>query len=219
MKLIEMNFNEKSIALIGNGSNTSLNGNIIDNFDIVVRFNSGILTDNISLNKEYVGSKTSLSVWNWWVIDGIKDNLTKDEIEIANFLEKEKIPVLFTARAYRTNERNFIKGIPVCVYNKMSNFDVISIGKIPNDIYDDCENNFKYKEPTSGLSLIFYLLKYYKPQNITLFNWTLDGKHYFDNEFYDIMTDKNKNSNFHSGLKEFSIIHELMKSYPNLKYG
>lgn len=219
MKLIDMDFNEKNIALIGNGSNASLNGDIIDNFDIVVRFNGGILRDNISFNKDYVGNKTTLAVWNWWIIDNKKDKLTAEEIKIADFLEKEKTPVLFTARAYRTNERNFIKGIPVLVYNKMSNFDVISIGKIPNDIYDDCENNFKYKEPTSGLSLIFYLLKYYKPQNITLFNWTLDGKHYFDNDFYDVMTDKNKWNNTHCGGTEYKIINELMKIYPNLKYG
>ena len=37
MKLINIDFNNKSIALIGNGTCTSLNGDIIDSYDVAWR--------------------------------------------------------------------------------------------------------------------------------------------------------------------------------------
>ena len=218
MKLINIDFNNKSIALIGNGTCTSLNGDIIDSYDIVVRFNGGIIHDNVKKHADYVGSKTSVGVWNWWTLDGERDLLDNEQKEITKTLEMEKIPVMFSARKYETKTLEKIKDIPMDIYKRMNDFDVISIGKIPDTIYIDIEKKFSYLQPTSGLSFIFYLLKYYNPSKITLFNWGLDGKHYYNNKFYDIMIDKRQWGLVHNGLNEYAIIYQLMKSYSNLTY-
>jgi len=199
----------KSLAIIGNGTNTKKYGKFIDTFDEVVRINGGSLWKSINDNYEYVGTKTSLIVLNNWNIN-VKTNIlpSLDVIDAHKYAIENNIPILYSRRDIINTPLNMTtNGIPIEIMKVIFHN---TIGAITKNVYDEIEKLYNYKFPTSGLKTLFYFLeKGYN--NISLFNFGYSGKHFFDEKWYDIMLDSNKESSYHNGRIEREIIEDLQK--------
>jgi len=172
------------IIVIGNSPDIMKHkkGKLIDNFDIVVRFNE------FKYIPEYTGKKTTI-----WV---------------TYYATDKKIDCKYKIFLYNCNKFNYdiktnTKKMLGC-FNILGIYDNNSIvRKIPNDVY---YYKNKYILPTSGLSLILYLLKFNKI--IHIHGFSFDTTHYY-NDYEQYLTNKTITPHDYDAEKE--IINNLIK--------
>ncbi|HHT23177.1 MAG TPA: hypothetical protein GXZ87_07700 [Bacteroidales bacterium] len=196
-----------NIAIIGNGCNTKKYGSFIDSFDEVVRINGGAMERAISENSEYVGTKTTLAVFNNW---NFKTDIPThpDVLEAHKYAIENNIPIAYSRKNIIIRKGNELKnGIPIEYLDKVPKQTIFGITK---DLYDYIEQLYDYKHPTSGLKILFYFLKQ-GYRDIALFNFGFTGVHFFDKKWHDVMTDKRFEAHYHNGKIERDIIEDLQR--------
>lgn len=190
------------VAIIGNGTPTDGNGIIIDTFDEVVRLNGGGSPNSIRGKETSVGTKSTINCINTWSSSKYTVKIINEAVDYAN---ENNIKLLYASRKLiKWPENKLDSGIPIGF--KHSN----DIGTIPRSIYRRIKGEYNYKYPTTGLAVVFYFLEQ-GYEEVGLFNFTFNGTHYFDNEWYDPMTDTNsvQNEDSRSAELEFNIIKNL----------
>ncbi len=183
----------KKILIIGNGTSI-LNFNnmsqIIDSFDIIVRFNDYKICDF----ENYVGSKTTF----WIISDFVAlDLLTKYKELLDNYYILIAIP-------YKTKEYFDSKILEIKKNLEKNNINTKNIKIIPKKYSQSIQYkyNFCNSWPSTGLISIFYFLSKYK-------NITIHGFDFFDNKEKIHYFNDNCVSN-HDSLKEKQIVYSLI---------
>lgn len=172
------------IIVVGNSPDImkEKKGKLIDNFDIVVRFNE------FKYVPEYTGKKTTI-----WV---------------THYATNKKIDCKYKIFLYNCNKFNYdiktnTKKILSC-FNNLGIYDNKSmVRKIPNEVY---YYKNKYVFPTSGFALILYLLNFNKI--IYIHGFSFDTSHYY-NDYTQYLT--NKTMTIHDYNAEKEIIDDLIK--------
>lgn len=156
----------KKIILVGNGPSLSKSylGNIIDNFDDVVRFNNY----EISGFEEHVGNKTTI-----WARNNSKTVKVRD----TSVFDK----VLIVSPAWNFGNTNSIKKNYKNGFVIPSSFSL----KIQNLLgLNDNRFNRRRGWPTTGIITLYYFLSIYKVVYICGFDHFENGNHYFGSEKY-----------------------------------
>lgn len=198
----------KNVAIIGNGALTKKYGDLINSFDEVIRLNAGASFQAINENYEYIGDKTTIVAINHWGTNLYEPCYLKNDYIIAyEYINTNNIPILYTGRDAKKYPKNrTINGILDTIYPRIT-CKVLDV--INNDIYNLIYKEYNYEKPTSGLKVIFYLIKN-GYTDISLFNFGYTGVHFFDKDFYDYQTNcKIDLNNGHNGKIEMDIINDL----------
>ena len=164
------------VLLVGNApfDEEQENGEYIDSFDIVVRFNGYVVEGY----EKYVGTKVTHWFSNHWHILKNKDYLPEKKMTIKNKyiiespdpdFKMEHIKNFQSIPCYYKN-----KFFPQNIYNKYFK------DKVSCDIDNKCFPDY----PSTGLVTIFYFLEKYEKIYITGFNFLELGKklHYYSNK-------------------------------------
>ncbi|WP_241651005.1 glycosyltransferase family 29 protein, partial [Rosenbergiella nectarea] len=165
----------KRIALVGNGPSEidTRNGEIIDKFDIVIRFNN-FMTDGFE--KDY-GKKTDI-----WVRNSAGNDI-RNKIDIGEYSA-----VIWEADyhhfPFHYDDLHTINSQLTLHPDKISNFDSIT--------HQLLSKKYQITQPTTGLITLFYLVTFVRPVKIGLFGFTFKeqepqyvNNHYFDNRSLD----------------------------------
>jgi hypothetical protein len=180
-----------SVAIVGNGGSLKekKDGNLIDSFDVVVRFN------NFHISEQYikhVGSKT-----DFWSNTFYKDIKSR----------KEDLPILCPLPL---NMPGFTELYDTNISLMMSNFQKTTF--IPEYIYQDlCElmpnhKTRKRKDPSSGLCMIFWFLE----SGFTITKNNLFGFDFFSSTNHHYFSHGKSPSENHEGHVEKEILKSLI---------
>ena len=175
-------FNNKSIAIIGNAQSLFDQelGKEIDAHDIVIRMNSGLIKDPKSQ-----GNKTTI-----WA---------------SSFPLKEK----------EINEK-FNPKYVFWITPKLSVKPVYSISlhkkmfMLPFFIWESLYQKLDETRPTTGLSIIYFVLEYCNAKKVDLY-----GFDFFETKSFYL--EKIRTDTPHDFLKEKNFVHSLVKKYNNLQ--
>jgi len=152
------NIRDKNIVIIGNG--TSLIGKncgkLIDEFEIVVRFNKYELNKKIECD---LGSKVDITVYGFGNVKRINNIIKNDE------------SIKFISSSQKTN-----KEIQTCLkFNNEKQFNYID-RTIHNEIHNEIHCPDEYRL-SNGILMIMLCLKY--NNKVTICNFDHNSKHYY----------------------------------------
>ena len=175
-------FNDKSVAIIGNAQSLFDHelGNEIDSHDIVIRMNSGMIQKSISQ-----GSKTTI----WASSFPLKENVVNNEFNpkyIFWITPKLSVKPLYS----------------ISFHKKMF--------MLPFNIWEELFKNLDETRPTTGLSIIYFLLEHCNPKNVDLY-----GFDFFETKSFYL--EKIRTDTPHNFSKEKEYVFSLMKKYKNLQ--
>lgn len=202
-----------SIAIIGNSSNVldERMGAYIDNFDVVCRMNNY----QIESYENYVGSKTSLYV----------TSLSNRPEKTKQDLVKQNIESVFVTRplsakyAYNAAIGEMLKN-----YGIVKDMDPVFVSEQTFDeMYNllDLNNENNGKNPTSGLTFLYVLLKKVEFKTIFItgfdfFDPLADKMHYYKGDFFDKKENIGLISQYHSRNSEIKIFQNLIAGKENV---
>ena len=175
-------FNDKSVAIIGNAQSLFDHelGNEIDSHDIVIRMNSGMIQKSISQ-----GSKTTI----WASSFPLKENVVNNEFNpkyIFWITPKLSVKPLYS----------------ISFHKKMF--------MLPFNVWEELFKNLDETRPTTGLSIIYFLLEHCNPKNVDLY-----GFDFFETKSFYL--EKIRTDTPHNFSKEKEYVFSLMKKYKNLQ--
>lgn len=176
------------VIIVGNGSSLldKNNGELIDSFDIVVRFNSY----TIEKFEKQVGTKT-----NYWF------NTVNFSNKLTNFRTNAKYDRIYWHSWHWSKETD--DGYKAFV----SHFKDKEIIKTSKDTITEIQNYVKdntYYSYSTGIIAIWMLLKEYNDITITGFDWwTPNKKHHYN--------DNGIKGNIHQPDKEYKVIQKLLQ--------
>lgn len=196
-KLLKSICSNKSVALVGNGPSEigTGNGKIIDNFDIVIRFNN--FTTKCFAH-DY-GEKTDI-----WVRNSAGDDIDNDR-------DLDRLLAIIWEADYRNfpfhyNDLHTISSQLTLYPHKVSNFDSIT--------HQLFSKKYNITHPTTGLIALFYLVNFAHPTKIGLFGFTFKeqepkyiNEHYFDDRSID---DAEERLSGHDMVMESQIISAII---------
>ena len=210
---------KKRILIIGNGPSLleHKRGKEIDEFDIVVRFNT-FKTDEYS---EYVGTKTDI-----WFINGV--NIRKKNPKIIKMMNEIDYKQIFIEQNNIDNKKSLLKNYPELKDNEKIEFcDLDEYNKIIDKFF-----KHSLKKPSLGVIGIYLISQIYNTYDIYITGFDgFDKKniHYMDNtkgigyttlltEILDIFRNKKKYGRVsaHSSRIEKKIISYLIDKH-NIK--
>ena len=175
-------FNDKSVAIIGNAQSLFDHelGNEIDSHDIVIRMNSGMIQKSISQ-----GSKTTI----WASSFPLKENVVNNEFNpkyIFWITPKLSVKPLYS----------------ISFHKKMF--------MLPFNVWEELFKNLDETRPTTGLSIIYFLLEHCNPKNVDLY-----GFDFFETKSFYL--EKIRTDTPHNFSKEKEYVLSLMKKHKNLQ--
>ena len=175
-------FNDKSVAIIGNAQSLFDYefGDEIDSHDIVIRMNSGMIQKSISQ-----GSKTTI----WASSFPLKENVVNNEFNpkyIFWITPKLSVKPLYS----------------ISFHKKMF--------MLPFNVWEELFKNLDETRPTTGLSIIYFLLEHCSPKNVDLY-----GFDFFETKSFYL--EKIRTDTPHNFSKEKEYVFSLMKKYKNLQ--
>ena len=175
-------FNDKSVAIIGNAQSLFDYelGNEIDSHDIVIRMNSGMIQKSISQ-----GSKTTI----WASSFPLKENVVNNEFNpkyIFWITPKLSVKPLYS----------------ISFHKKMF--------MLPFNVWEELFKNLDETRPTTGLSIIYFLLEHCNPKNVDLY-----GFDFFETKSFYL--EKIRTDTPHNFSKEKEYVLSLMKKHKNLQ--
>ena len=175
-------FDNKSVAIIGNAQSLFEHelGNEIDSHDIVIRMNSGMIQKSVSQ-----GSKTTI----WASSFPLKEKIVNDEFNpeyIFWITPKLSVKPLYS----------------ISFHKKMF--------MLPFNVWEELFKNLDETRPTTGLSIIYFLLEHCNTKNVDLY-----GFDFFETKSFYL--EKIRTDTPHNFSKEKEYVFSLMKKYKNLQ--
>lgn len=175
-----------SIIIVGNGTSLldSENGNLIDSYDVVLRFNMF----EIAGYEKYVGTKTDI----WYSVIGLNKKSFRASIPYSKIYWM----------SWEWNVDSDKKYQEYCEFFKEKN---IYVEKVSKEVQDEIVDYFelkKYKSFSSGIFGIWTMLKLYKNVTITGFDWWHRQLHHYSDNY--------PRGHMHNPSIEFSMINKLI---------
>jgi hypothetical protein len=181
-------FNGKRVAIIGPADSalSKKNGNYIDSYDIVIRFNKSV--EIINIHAEFTGTKTTYLAH--CLDEADLTGCGKINTKLWKHRGVEKV-------MYLLNEKRFDPNLDVFFLKNIARLPVFQINKID---YQNLKNSLNGKIPTTGCAALFILL------NSNCSQLYISGFTFFKTEYQ---------VGYRPNLKDFVEMRQMIKGHLN----
>lgn len=175
-------FSNKSVAIVGNAQSLFEHelGKEIDSHDIVIRMNSGMI-------KEVKSQGEKTTIW--------ASSFPLKEREVCESFNPKYV--------FWITPKLSVKPIYSISFHK-------KMFMLPFPIWEELYQKLNKTRPTTGLSIIYFILKYCKPKNVDLY-----GFDFFETKSFYL--EKIRTDTPHDFLKEKNFVFSLIQEYNHLQ--